>query len=311
VSRLVARRLLQAIPVLFGITLVSFILVHLLHGEPARTILGVHATPAAIASLRRQLGLDESLPAQYLKFVDHAVTGDIGHSYILGNSVGSIVIARLPVTLFLIAYAAVLAILLGIPLALLSALRVGRITDHTVRWTLVLLLGVPSFWLGIILVVYPGLKWGLFPSGGYGSGFAGHLEHLFLPALVLALSFLAVLVRSLRASLLQVLATDYVSLARLKGVGTLRLYGLHILRTALRPAITIVGLNVSYLLGAAVVVESVFAINGIGGTLVSAIGGRDYPLVQGITLVFGLVVLLITLTVDLVQIRLDPRQAGG
>jgi ABC-type dipeptide/oligopeptide/nickel transport system permease component len=309
VTRLVLRRLLQAIPVLFGITVVSFVLVHLLHGEPARTILGVHATPAGVASLRRQLGLDESLPTQYVKFVGHALTGDIGHSFILGDSVGSIVVARLPVTLFLIAYAAVLAVLLGIPLALLSALRVGRPTDHVVRWTLVLLLGVPSFWLGIVLVVYPALKWHVFPSGGYGSGFAGHLGHLFLPALVLALSFLAVLVRSLRASLLEVLATDYVSLARLKGIGVGRLYRLHVLRTALRPAITIVGLNVSYLLGAAVVVESVFAINGIGGTLVAAIGARDYPLVQGITLVFGLVVLLITLTVDLIQIRLDPRQA--
>lgn len=307
--RLIGRRLLQAVPVLFGITVVSFVLVHLLHGEPARSILGVHASPPAIAALRRQLGLDESLPVQYLTYIGHALTGDIGHSFVLGDSVGSIVAARLPITLFLVAYAAVLAILLGVPLALLSALRAGTVTDHAVRWTLVLLLGVPSFWLGIVLVVYPALKWHVFPSGGYGEGIGGHLGHLFLPALVLAASFLAVLVRSLRASLVEVLGTDYVNLARLKGIGTLRLYNLHVLRTALRPAITIVGLNVSYLLGAAVVVESVFAVNGIGGTLVSAIGSRDYPLVQGITLVFGLVVLLITLSVDLIQIRLDPRAA--
>ena len=203
-----------------------------------------------------------------------------------------------------------LALVVGVPLALVSAVRRNRAPDVATRGVLVVALGIPPFWLGLMLVAYPALKWGWFPSGGYGSGFTGHLTHLFLPALTLSVTFLAVLVRSLRASLIEVLAAQYVSLARLKGIATWRVYVRHVLRNAVRPALTIVGLNLSFLLGASVIVESVFAIDGIGSTLVEAILKRDFLLVQGIALVFGALVLLISLLVDLGQSALDPRRTA-
>ncbi len=170
---------------------------------------------------------------------------------------------------------------------------------------------MPGFWIGLLMIGFLALRLGWFPAGGSGSGFAGDLWHLFLPALTLALSFLAVLVRNLRASLIEVLEADYVSLAVLKGIPRLRVYTRHVLRNALIPAVTIVGLNLSYLLGASVVVESVFSVDGIGNTLVNAVLSRDYQLVQGLALVFGVLVLLITLTVDIIQAALQPEGRAG
>jgi peptide/nickel transport system permease protein len=293
--------------VLLGITIVTFGLVHSLPGDPARALAGVQASPRAVAAIRAQLGLNDSLIAQYLRYLSDLAHGNLGHSYILGTSINSLIVARLPSTVLLVAYAAVLALLIGIPLATIAAVRRNRAADHLTRGFLVIALGMPSFWLGLLLVAYPALKWGLFPSGGSGRGFVNGLYHLFLPALTLSLTFLAVTVRSLRASLIDVLSAEYVWMARLKGISTWRVYTRHVMRNALRPALTIVGLNVSYLLGASVVVETVFAINGIGNTLVQAVTQRDYLVVQGIALVFGALVLVVTLAVDVAQAALDPR----
>jgi peptide/nickel transport system permease protein len=304
---LIGRRILHAVPVLIGITLITFMLVHLLPGNPADAIAGVRATPQVVHTIDRQLGLDKPLVNQYLQYLGRVARGDLGHSYLSGDAISPIVAARLPATLFLIAYSAILALVAGVPLALIAAGRRDRLADHLIRGTLVLLLGVPSFWLGIMLVTYAALKLGAFPSSGYGSGFVQHITHLFLPAFTLAVTFLAVLVRSLRASIIEVVNADYVNLARLKGIPRRRVYIRHVMRNALRPAITIVGLNMSFLLGASLIVESVFGVNGIGNTMVQAVSSRDLPLVEGITLVFGVVVLLITLLVDCVQLALDPR----
>ena len=307
-ARLAGSRVLQAIPVLLGITIVTFLLVHSLPGDPARSIAGLRATPEILSSINDRLGTDKPLLAQYGRYLSQLAHGDMGDSYRLGQGVTGLIGARLPVTLFLVVYSGILALLLGVPLALAAAIRRDRGADFAIRGVLVVALGLPSFWLGLLLVAYPALKWGWFPSGGYGTGFAGHVSHLFLPALTLSVTFLAVLVRSLRASIIEVLGAQYVSLARLKGVSTRRVYLRHVLRNALRPALTIVGLNMSYLLGASVVVESVYAVNGIGNTLVQAIQQRDFLVVQGIALVFGGLVLLVSLLVDLAQIALDPRQ---
>ncbi len=309
-GRLVVRRLLEAVPVLIGITIVTFLLVRALPGDPARAIAGLRASPEVLAEVRQRIGVDEPAVEQYRRYVGRVVQGDLGTSFVLDESINGLVRARLPATLFLISYAVALALLIGVPLALWSALRRNRWPDHLVRGLLVVLLGIPSFWLGILLVTYLALETGWFPSGGYGTGLTGHLRHLFLPAVTLAVTFLAVLVRSLRASTLEVLEADYVALARLKGIPQRRLLSRHVLRNALRPAVTIVGLNMSFLLGASVIVESVFAVDGIGSTLVQAILARDFLLVQGIALVFGVIVLLITLVVDLTQTALDPRQGA-
>ena len=307
--RLIRTRTLQALPALLGIVVVTFFLVHLLPGDPARSIVGIRASPELVADIRARLGVDQPLPAQLASYFGHILQGDLGQSFVLRVDVRELIVARLPATLFLVSYAGALAMVLAIPLALVAALRRGRLSDQLIRGSLVVALGIPSFWLGILLVTFIALRTGWFPSGGYGEGLFGHLWHLFLPALTLAVSFLAVVVRSLRASLFEVLESDYVALARLKGISRPRLITHHLLRNALKPALTILGLNLSYLLGTSVIVESVFAINGIGNTLVSAILARDFLVVQGIALTFGVLVIVITLLVDLARLALDPREA--
>lgn len=305
--RLIMHRLLQAAPVLAGITLVTFAMVHLIPGDPARALAGQRASPRILASIRHQLGIDRPLPQQYWHFISGLPHGQLGNSFLLHQSTDALVAARLPTTLFLVAYGVLIAIVAGVPLALVSAVRQEGLLDHGIRAALVVGLGMPGFWIGLLMIGFLALRLGWFPAGGSGSGFAGDLWHLFLPALTLALSFLAVLVRNLRASLIEVLEADYVSLAVLKGIPRLRVYTRHVLRNALIPAVTIVGLNLSYLLGASVVVESVFSVDGIGNTLVNAVLSRDYQLVQGLALVFGVLVLLITLTVDIIQAALRPQ----
>jgi peptide/nickel transport system permease protein len=305
--RLILRRLGQALPVLFGITLVTFSMVHLVPGDPARALAGQRATPQILASIRRQMGLDQPLLQQYWHFISGLPRGQLGYSFLLHQTADALLRARLPTTLFLVGYGVAIAVVLGVPLAIASATHNERWLDHGIKGTLVVGLGLPSFWIGLLLIGFFALRLGWFPVGGAGSGFFDGLWHLFLPALTLALSFLAVLVRSLRASLIEVLDADYVSLAVLKGVPRSQVYIRHVLRNALIPAVTIIGLNLSYLLGASVVVESVFTVDGIGNTLVNAVLSRDYQLVQGIALVFGVLVLLITLTVDVTQAALSPR----
>ena len=301
------RRLIQAIPVLIGITLVTFAMVHLVPGDPARALVGQRATPEIIASVRHQLGVDQPLPQQYWHFVSGLPRGQLGYSFLLRESTDALVRARLPTTIFLVLYGVLIAVLLGVPMALISATRKERPLDHAIKGSLVVGLGVPSFWIGLLLIAFFGLRLGWFPVGGSGEGLLDQLWHLFLPALTLALSFLAVLVRSLRASLIEVLDADYVDLAVLKGLTRRRIYTRHVLRNALIPAVTIVGLNLSYLLGASVVVETVFSVDGIGNTLVNAVLSRDYQLVQGIAMVFAVLVLAITLAVDITHAALSPR----
>jgi peptide/nickel transport system permease protein len=305
--RLILRRLGQALPVLFGITLVTFSMVHLVPGDPARALAGQRATPQILESIRRQMGLDQPLLQQYWHFISGLPRGQLGYSFLLHQTTDALLRARLPTTLFLVGYGVAIAVVLGVPLAIASATHNERWLDHGIKGTLVVGLGLPSFWIGLLLIGFFALRLGWFPVGGAGSGFFDGLWHLFLPALTLALSFLAVLVRSLRASLIEVLDADYVSLAVLKGLPRSQVYMRHVLRNALIPAVTIIGLNLSYLLGASVVVESVFTVDGIGNTLVNAVLSRDYQLVQGIALVFGVLVLLITLTVDVTQAALSPR----
>ncbi len=300
-------RLVQLLPVLFGVTLVTFFLVRLLPGGPAQTLVGVRASAQTIAAVNRQLGLNESLPGQYWHYVTNLFHGNLGQSLITGESVSSIVSSHIAVTLGLLLYAVVLVLCIGVPLAVLAATSKRAWIDLVIRALAVTTLGMPSFWIGGLLVAYLGLSLGWFPSGGAGQGLLSNLWHLFLPAMTLAFTFLAVVVRSLRDAIAGILRADYVDLARLKGLGRVQLVKRHILRVSLRPVITLVGMNMSFLLGTSVIVENVFAIPGIGQQLVSAIVQRDFLVVQGITLIFGVIVIAINLSAELIQTCLDPR----
>lgn len=306
-ARFLARRLLQAIPVLFGVTVVVFLLIHLVPGDPARVALGSHATPKAIAHLRREWGLDQSLPDQYRLFVERLLAGDLGTSLRYGTSAGALVMERLPVTIWLIIYSTILTVLLAVPLALWAASKPGALRDKSVRILSVAGLGIPGFWLGLVLLEYVAVETKLLPSAGFGSGVTGHLESLLLPSLTIALGIVPLIVRSLRAEILRVSESEYVTTARAKGLTERQIRLRHILRNALAPSVTILAVNVSFLVGGTVVVEKVFSLGGAGELMLSGIYARDFPIVQATTLILAVLVVLVNIAGDLVQALLDPR----
>jgi peptide/nickel transport system permease protein len=303
----ILRRLAQMIPVLFGITLVVFALLQLIPGDPATTMLGLQARPEAVAALRRELGLDRALWEQYLHYLGNLIALDLGDSLKFKVSVASLLGERLEVSLALIAYATVLMIVLSLPLGIISALRKDGIFDQITRVVLMVTLVMPAFWLGILFLTYFSVKLQIFPVAGYGEGWREHLHHLFLPALTIALSIVPMLVRALRTSILEAMASDYVRTARAKGLREQAVVATHVLRNALIPALTLLGLSVGYLLGGTVIVENVFSLPGAGKLLVDAISARDYPLVQSTTLVFAILVIFVNLLTDVIYTFLDPR----
>jgi peptide/nickel transport system permease protein len=306
-AQFLARRLLQAIPVVIGVTIIVFFLIHLVPGDPARTALGVHATPRAIAALHHEWGLDESLPAQYLKFMKRLLTGDLGTSLRYGQPAGKLVIERMPVTLWLLAYSTVLTCLIAVPLALIAASKEGALRDRVVRILSVVSLGIPGFWLGLMLIEYLAIQAKIFPSAGYGSGFLGHLESLFLPSLTIAAMLAPLVVRSLRAEILKISESDFVTTARAKGITERRVRLRHVLRNALAPSVTVLAVNVSFMVGSTLVIEQVFSLGGVGTLMLQGIDTRDFPIVQAVTLILALVVVLVNIAGDLVQALLDPR----
>jgi len=295
------------LPVAIGVTIVAFFMIHLVPGDPARTMLGVHATDQAVASLHHKWGLDRSLAAQYWLFIDRLFHGNFGDSLFYRVSARSLILERLPATLWLILYATILSIIISVPLAVLAATRKNKPTDHVVRAVPLIGLGMPSFWVGIMLILFFSLRWHIFPVGGYGEGFWGHLKSMFLPGLTVALAISPLLIRSLRASMLNVLESEYVTTARSKGLSSRRVLTHHALRNAVIPTITVLGINIGFLVGGTLVVENVFALPGIGNLMLTAIFNRDFPVVQGVTLVFALMVITVNLLTDVSYAMLDPR----
>ncbi len=304
----VVRRLLQMIPVVLGVSVLVFFMIHLVPGDPARTILGNQATPARIALVRHAWGLDRPLYVQYWKFMGRVVHGNLGDSLFYGVSAGHLVLERLPVTLWLIVLSAVFAVAIAVPLAAIAATKADRAPDHVVRAVPLVGLGFPAFWVGIVLLLVFGLHLGrLFPVGGYGSGFLGHLHSMILPALTVALGLAPILIRSLRASLLEVLESEYVTTARSKGISEKRVMRKHALRNAIISTVSVLGVNIGYLVGGTLVIEQVFALPGIGQLMINSIFQRDFPVVQAVTLVFAVMVVLVYLLTDVVHALLDPR----
>jgi peptide/nickel transport system permease protein len=303
----VGRRLVQLLPVAVGVTIVVFFMIHLIPGDPARTILGIRATPRAIAILHSQWGLNRPLASQYWLFLDRLLHGNLGQSLIYGGSAASLILQHVPATLWLIVYAAVLAVVISVPLAMIAATRRNGIRDQVVRAVPLLGLGMPPFWVGFLLIYAFGIRFKLFPVGGYGTGVTGHLRSMFLPSLTVAIALAPVVIRSLRASMLGVLSADYITTARSKGVPGRRLFVRHVLRNAVIPAITVLGINIGFLIGGTVIIENVFAIPGVGQLMINSIFQRDFPVVQGVTLVFAIMVVTVNLLADMTYASLDPR----
>jgi peptide/nickel transport system permease protein len=303
----VLRRLAGAVPVVVGVTVLVFLLIHIIPGDPARTLLAQRATPELVANLHHRWGLDRSLPEQYWLFAKQLAHGDTGPSLVYDQTSRSLIVARIAPTAILLALAAILAALLAVPLAVLAATHRDGLADQLVRLVPLVGLAIPSFWLGTLLLIVFGLDLGWLPIGGYGSSWSSHLESLLLPALTLALGVLPLLVRSLRAGMLEVLDADYVATARAKGLPERRVLTRHVARTALIPAFNLLGVSVAFLVGGTIIVERVFALPGLGAFMLTEISDRDFPVVQGIVIVFALLVVLVNLITDLVTARLDPR----
>jgi len=304
----VFRRLLQLIPVVFGVTLIVFFMIHLIPGDPARTMLGVHATPEAVARLHKQWGLDQPLISQYLDFMDRLLHGDLGESLFYNLDVKTLLMQRVGPTLWLLGMTTIFAVIIAVPLATLAATKKDSSRDQAIRVVPMFGLAMPSFWVGIILILLFGLHLGrLFPVGGYGDGLLGHIHSMILPAFTVALFISPILIRSLRASLLNVLESDYITTARSKGISERRVVIRHAVRNGIISMVTVLGLNIAYLVGGTLVIEKVFALPGIGALMIDSILQRDFTVVQGITLVFAILVVLINLITDIVHSLLDPR----
>ena len=269
--------------------------------------MGSRATPEAIASLERSLGLDKPIWEQYVYFVRNLAQGNLGVSLLYRQPVRELVLERLPATLWLVAYSAVLAVIITVPLAIVAARHKDHAVDQAIRGSTLLTLAMPSFWVGIIFMMVFSLRLDLFPVSGFGDDVRDRLYHLFLPSLTVALSLSAILIRSLRSSIIAVTLADFVETARAKGLTERRIMFKHILRNALISTVTILGVNIGWLIGGTVVIENLFGIPGLGALMLTSISGRDYPMVQGITLVFAVLVVGVNILTDLTYAIIDPR----
>ena len=300
-------RLLQIVPTFVMIGVAAFFLARALPGNAVSAMLGDRATDATLERLTHQLGLDRSVGVQLWAYMVAILHGNFGTSFAFRVPVLRLITERLPVTLLLTGMSIVIALVLALPLAFVAAIKVNRWPDILIRAVFQIGLSSPIFYVGLVLLtVFAGwLHW--FPVGGYGDAWDERLYHLFLPALALALSLAAVIMRSLRAAILQVLQAEFVNFAIAKGISPRLVMQRHVLRNALIATVTLIGLNIGTLLGGAVITESVFAVPGVGRLMIDSIFARDYPVIQGLTLVLAVLVSLAFLTTDMLQMWLDPR----
>lgn len=303
----VLTRFAQAIPMLAGIVLVVFLLLHVAPGDPARNVAGPRASREEVAEIRTELGIDRPLVVQYGDYAGGVLRGDLGFSYKSGESVAAMVGARIGPTLWLLGAGLALTGVLTVPLAIVAARREGGVADHLIRFVCLLGLSLPSFWVGAMLLLAFALLLPWFPAGGFGESAWDHLRAVALPGLALAVASAPVLIRSLRASILSAYDQDYVDTARSLGLSDGTILRRFVLRNASSSTVTLVALEVGYLLFGAVVIESTFAIPGIGQGLVLAARGRDLPAIQGYTLLFAVAVVVVNLVADVVNTLLDPR----
>ena len=307
---LAVRRTLQAVVVLLGVSVVTFALVHLVPGDPVRLALGTRFDQATYDALRERAGLDQPLVVQYLQWIGHAVTGDLGVSFRSGDPVTALILERLPATLSLALASILVALLIAVPLGTASALRPRSFVDGASTVLSQIGISVPEFWMGIMLILLFAGTLGWFPSSGYvpfTQDPALWLRSLVLPAVTTGLVSGSVLTRFTRSSVLEALGAEHVRTARAKGLPPRAVLDWHVLRNALLPLVTVTGVQLAYLLSGVVVVEIVFAWPGLGQLALQSVEARDYPVLQGAVLLFAFVFLLLNLVVDLLYSKLDPR----
>lgn len=302
--RVVSGRLVAVIPVVFGITLLVFLLNAAALGDPARAAMGQRADPEAVARIRSEYALDRPLAVQYATWMGRLLRGDLGFSFHQQRPVTEVIAERAPATLALAVAATVVAVVVGMAMGVVAAVRPGSALDHLLMTIAVLGISTPVFWLGMMLSLVFAVTLGWLPVSGFGDG---DLAHLVLPALTLGALHTGTIARMTRSSLLEVVRQDFVQAARAKGLAETTVLGKHALRNALIPVVTVVGIGLADLLVGAPLTETVFAWPGLGRLLVASVGQRDLPVVMGAVLVFALVYVVGNLLVDLAYLVVDPR----
>jgi peptide/nickel transport system permease protein len=303
--------LVQLIPVMIGITIIVFLMLRLIPGDPAAAVLGDKATDAQVELMREKMGLNKPIYVQYAYYVRDLAKFDLGVSTKYAVPVNDLIWRRLRVSLSVVLFTSLLTTLIALPLGILAALKKDSILDNIVRSALMVTLVMPTFYTGIILIIVLSVKVDLFPVSGYGETFPEHVKHLFLPSLTLALGISPILIRSLRNSILEALRTDYVKTARSKGLAEQTVITRHVLRNALIPTVTLFGISIGALMGGTVVTERVFSLPGAGALLIDSIGARDYATVQSATLIFAVLVVFVNLLTDIIYSFIDPRVRFG
>jgi ABC-type dipeptide/oligopeptide/nickel transport system permease component len=301
------KRLMVSLVVLFGIALGTFLMIHLIPGDPAKIQLGIHATPEAVEHLHKEWGLDRSWPEQFWLYLGNIVTLSFGQSTTFSSGVSELVFTRVGPTALLLGYGILISLVIGVPLAIVAALRQGGWIDNAIRILTTFTFAMPPFWLGLMLALLLGFELKLFPVSGYESGVSGFFRTLTVPALTIGLGLLVVIVRNLRANLVTVLHSEYIEAARARGYSELRVVGKHAMRNSVVGTITILASLFGFLVGLLVLVEAVFQIPGAGTLLVQAVEKRDYQLVQTLVFLSGAVVVIIGFVTDITYAWLDPR----
>ena len=312
-ARYVIRRLLLAIPVIVAMSVFVFLMIHLVPGDPVQTMLGFRATPENVATVRAQLGLDQPLLAQYLTWAGGLLHGNFGQDFISHTPVSTLLAQRLPVTIELTLLSMTLAVVVGVPLGVRAAARPGAVRQATEGFV-VAGIAITDFWLGIMLVLLFAGIWQVLPPSGYVPFLkdpVANLRYLILPVLALAFGEAAYILRTTRGAMEEVLGTQYILFLRAKGIAERRIVYRHALRNAAPPIVTVIGIQFGVLLGGAIVIESLFALPGVGRLIVTSIQQRNYVVVQGGVLVVAVLFILVTLATDLIVGWLDPRNEEG
>jgi len=306
----VVQRLLGMFAVMAILVTIVFVIVRVAPGDPAAVMSGADASVAEVQAMRARLGIDRSLPEQYLGFLAQLARGDLGQSLFLGRPVLTALAERAEPTFFLSLFAMAISCVIALPVGILAAYRRGSMFDQAATAMAMLAASIPSFWLALLLIQWLAVHVGLFPVSGYGppgAPFAERMSHLVLPAIVLGIINSALIVRFTRASMLDVLGDDYVRTARSKGMSEARVVLRHALRNAMIPILTVVGLTAALLVSGAVVTETVFALPGVGNLVVNAVLRRDYPVIQGALMVVAALYVLINFAIDMLYVMVDPR----
>lgn len=298
----VIRKLILMIPVLFGLTIIVFMMLHLAPGDPVDLIVGPNATPEVYENVKRSLGLDKPLLVQYFSFLGNVLSGDLGTSILQNRPVIEIIAERFPVTFVLGISALLVSFAIAIPIGIIAAVKRNTVVDYISMTAALLGISMPTFWFGLLLLYFLAYKLGWFPISGYGT-----FKHLVLPTITVGLTDAAVTARMVRSSMLEVIRQDYIRTARAKGLSEKVVIYKHALKNALIPVITLLGMRIGWIFGGSVIIETVFSIPGIGRLMVDAIFARDYPVVQGSMLILTASVLIGNLIADILHSVVDPR----